>query len=166
MEAIMHKRLVILGLVVFFVLTTGTLLYAHFANAVLKTDMSDPAQVVSARKGLMQAIRGNMIDINKKMKAGKIEDISADGANVAAIATVLPVFYKETYKDVYPVKGSKTYFKGARPADYEAASEKMRAPGMAIKMAAEKKDKAGVSAGLEALTGSCGGCHSAFRGKY
>ena len=102
----------------------------------------------------------------KELKAGKIEDISADGANVAAIATVLPVFYKETYKDVYPVKGSKTYFKGAKPAEYEAASDKMRAAGMAIKMAAEKKDKAGVSAALEALGGSCGGCHKAFRGKY
>ena len=162
----MHKRIVIFGLVGLFVLGTGTLLYAHFADRVLKTDMSDPAQVVSARKGLMHAIRDNMVDINKKSGAGNIEDISVNGSNIAAIAAVLPVFYKETYKDVYPVKGSKTYFKGANPAEYEAAAEKLRVAGMAIKTAAEKKDEAGVSAAMEALSGSCGGCHSAFRGKY
>jgi cytochrome c556 len=162
----MHKRIVICGLVGLFVLATGTLLYAHFANSVLKTDMSDPAQVVSARKGFMQAIRGNMIDLNNKLKAGDIENMAANGGNIAALATVLPVLYKDTYKDVYPVKGSNTYFKGAKPAEYEAASEKLRAAGMAIKEAAEKNDKSGISAAMEALKGSCGGCHKAFRGKY
>ena len=162
----MHRNILIFGLTGLLILATGTLLYAHFAMGVLKSDMSDPAQVVAVRKGFMQAIKGNMVDINKKLKAGNIEDTSVDGGNIAALATVLPVLYKETYKEVYPVKGSKTYFKGAKPAAYEAASEKLRSAGMAIKQAAEEKDKAGVNAAMESLKSSCGGCHSAFRGKY
>jgi cytochrome c556 len=78
----------------------------------------------------------------------------------------LPVLYKETHKGVYPFKGSKTYYKGATAVKFEAASEKMRATGMGVKKAAEKKDKTAVGAAMESLMAACGGCHSGFRGKY
>jgi cytochrome c556 len=162
----MHRKIVICGLVGPVILATATLLYAHFTDGVLKTDMSDPAQVVDVRKAFMQAIRSNMIDLNKKLKTGRIEDMAVNGGNIAALATVLPVLYEKVYKDVYPVEGSNTYFKGAKPAAFEAASDRLRSAGADIGMAAEKKNKAGVEAGLESLKASCGGCHSAFRGKY
>ena len=162
----MHRKKLICGLVGLLVLATGTLIFAQMGMGVLKGDMSDPAQVVSARKEFMHAIQGNMGDLNNKLKAGHIKDMAANGTSIAALATALPVLFKETYKEVYPVKGSATYYKGADPAEFEAAADKLRSAGMAIMEAAQKNDKAGVSAGMEALKGSCGGCHSAFRGKY
>jgi cytochrome c556 len=142
------------------------MLYAHYAEGVLKTDMGDPSQVVMVRKGCMEAIKGNMIDINKKLKAAHIQDIAVNGGNIAALASVLPVLYKETYKEVYPFKGSKTYYKGAPATEFETAAEKMRSAGMGVKAVADKNDKAGIGGAMESLMSSCGGCHSAFRGKY
>ena len=147
-------------------IATVSILHAHFAQQVLKTDMKDPNQVVGTRKFLMQAVKGNMIDLNKKLKAGNIKDISVNGTNIAAIAAVMPPLFMDAHKKSYPFKGSKTYYKSAEPAAFESASEKMRAAGMAIREAAEKGDQTGVKSGLEALKSSCGGCHSAFRGKY
>jgi cytochrome c556 len=162
----MEKKILLWGLTCLLVLATGTLLYAHYAEGVLKADMGEPAQVVMVRKGLMEAIKGNMIDINKKLKAAHIQDIAANGGNIAALASVLPVLYKETYKEVYPFKGSKTYYKGAPATEFEAAAEKMRAAGMEVKAVADRNDNAGMSAAMKSLMASCGGCHSAFRGKY
>ena len=162
----MGKKSMIIGLVCVFFLTAGSILSAHYVQSVLKTDMGDASQVVATRKFLMQAVRGNMIDMNQKLKAGNIKDAALNGTSIAALATLLPPLYKEVHKDLYPFEGSKTYFKGAAPAAFESAADKMRAAGMDIKNAAEKGDQAGVKAGLGALKSSCGGCHSAFRGKY
>lgn len=162
----MGKKILVWGFSCLLLLATGTLLYAHYAEGVLKADMGDPAQVVMVRKGLMEATKGNMIDINKKLKAGHIQDIAVNGGNIAALASVSPVLFKETYKSIYPFKGSKTYYKGATAAQFEAAAEKLRSAGMEVKRASDKNDKAGVGTAIKSLTGSCGGCHSAFRGKY
>lgn len=162
----MGKKSIVVGIACFLILTAGSILYAHYAQSVLKTDMSDAAQVVTARKLLMQAVRGNMGDMNNKLKAGNIKDMATNGTDIAALAVVLPPLFKDVHKDLYPFEGSKNYFKGADPAAFESASDKMRAAGMAIKDAADKGDQAGVQAGLDALKSSCGGCHSAFRGKY
>ena len=162
----MDKKILIWGFACLLVLATGTLLYAHYAEGVLKTDMGEPVQVVMVRKGCMEAIKGNMIDINKKLKAAHIQDIAVNGGNIAALASVLPVLYNETFKNVYPFKGSKIYYKGATAKEFEAASEKMRSAGMGVKAVADRNDKAGMSAAMESLMAACGGCHSAFRGKY
>ncbi len=162
----MKKKIFHWGFACLLVLATGTMLYAHYAEGVLKTDMGDPSQVVMVRKGCMEAIKGNMIDINKKLKAAHIQDIAVNGGNIAALASVLPVLYNETFKDVYPFKGSKTYYRGATAKEFEAASEKMRSAGMGVKAVADRNDKAGMSAAMESLMAACGGCHSAFRGKY
>lgn len=162
----MEKKILHWGFACLLVLATGTLLYAHYAEGVLKTDMGEAAQVVMVRKGCMEALKGNMIDINKKLKAGHIQDVAVNGGNIAALASVLPVLYKETYKDVYPFKGSKTYYKGSTAVEFEAAAEKTRSAGMGVKVVADKNDKAGVGAAMDSLMASCGGCHSAFRGKY
>ena len=162
----MGKKSIVLGVACFLVLAAGGILYAHYAQKVLNTDMSDASQVVATRKFLMQAVKGNMIDMNKKLKADNVPDTTTNGTDIAAMAVVLPPLFKEVHKDLYPFEGSKTYFKGAAPAAFESAADKMRASGMDIKNAAEKGDQAGVKAGLGALKSSCGGCHSAFRGKY
>ncbi len=162
----MGKKSIVLGVACFLILAGGGILDAHYARKVLNTDMDDASQIVATRKFLMQAVRGNMIDMNKKLKAGNIADTATNGTDIAALAVVLPPLFKEVYKDRYPFEGSKTYFKGAAPAAFESAADKMRAAGMDINNAAEKGDQAGVEAGLGALKSSCGGCHSAFRGKY
>jgi len=148
------------------IIATGGILHAHFAQQVLKTDMTDADQIVGTRKFLMQAVKVSMIDLSKKQKAGHIKDISANGTSIAAIATVMPPLFKDRHPKSYPFKGSKSYFKGAASADFESASEKLRAAGMATMQAAEKADPTELDSGIGALKSSCGSCHATFRGKY
>ena len=89
-----------------------------------------------------------------------------NAGNIAALAAVLPPLYRETLEEVYPVKGSNTFFKGAPAPEFEKASERLGSAALLMKEASERDDKAGVRAGLETLQASCGACHSAFRGKY
>ena len=53
----MTKKALLILLVGLVVLMTISTLYAHYAENVIKTDMSDPLQVVKARKFLMEAIK-------------------------------------------------------------------------------------------------------------
>ena len=162
----MGRKCIVVGLTCFLILAAGSMLYAQYGQSVLKTDMSDAAQVVSTRKFLMHAIQGNLMDMNNKLKAGNVKDTAANGIDIAALAAVLPPLFKDAHKDLYPFEGSKTYFKGAPAAEFESHADKLRAAGMVIKDAAEKGDQAGVNAGVDAVKSSCGGCHSAYRGKY
>jgi hypothetical protein len=158
----MGKKGFLFGMAVVFIITTSGISYAQ---DVLKSDMKDGVQVVKARKSLMQAVNANIQDADQKLKAGNVKEIGANGINIVAIATVLPPFFKEAHEKAYPIEGSQTFFKGAPAAEFEAAADKMRAAGMEIRQAAEKGDKAGVEAGIKSVKSSCGGCHSAFRGK-
>ena len=161
----MHKKTLFMlsaGLVVFMTVST---LYAHYARSVLKTDMSDALQVVMARKFLMDATKEHMIALNKKLKAGKLRDVAINGETIAAFATLMPPLFRETHKEVYPIKGSRTFFKGAPPAQFEKAADKMRSAAMDIKKASESGNQDKLNTGVQLLGASCGGCHSAFRGK-
>lgn len=162
----MGKKSIFVGLTCLLILAAGSVLYAQYGRSVLKTDMNDASQVVSTRKFLMHAIQGNLIDINSKLKAGNVKDTAVNGIDIAALAAVLPPLFKDTHKDLYPFMDSKSYFKGAPAAAFESQADRLRAAGKDIKTAAEKGDLAGVKTGVEALKSSCGGCHSAYRGKY
>ena len=86
--------------------------------------------------------------------------------NIAALATLMPLVYEETYPEVYPIKGSKYFFKGAPPAETEAAYENLRIQAEELMKLASAGDKSGVEAQLGKLFGACGGCHKPYRGKY
>lgn len=159
----MGKKGFLRGMAFLLVIATSGISYAQ---DVLQSDMKEGVQVVKARKSLMQAINANIQDADQKLKAGTVKEIAANGINIVAISTVLPPFFKEAHEKVYPIEGSKTFFKGAPAKEFEAAAAKMRAAGLEIRQAAEKGDKSGVEAGIKAVRGSCGGCHTAFRGSY
>ena len=158
------KALLILsvGLVVLMTIST---LYAHYAESVIKTDMGDSLQVVKARKFLMEATKDNMIALNQKLKAGNFKDGAIHGESIAAFAVVLPPLFKETHKGVYPIKDSRSFFKGAPPVQFEKAAEKMRAAAMTVKKAFEGMNQDEIKGAVQSLGAACGGCHSAFRGK-
>lgn len=135
-----------------------------YAEGVLKTDMRSPNQVVKARKYLMWAAKMNVGDAAKKFEAGNITDIQANGAALALMGKVMAPLYKDTHESAYNGEGK--YYKGAAPADFEAAAEKFRLAAQTVRMQAEKGDKDGVANAMGLLQKSCGACHDAYRGKY
>ncbi len=137
-----------------------------YAQGVLNSGQQSPEQVVSARKFAMVALAANAGDLGAKIKAGKIKEIVTHATSIAALATFLPLVYEKTYPEVYPVKGSKYFFKGATSAQIEAAAENMRVQAEKLMRLAAANDKSAVEAQVGNLFGSCGGCHKQLRGKY
>ncbi len=137
-----------------------------FAADVLLPGSSAPAQVVAARKYAMAAIGGLAGDIKAKIGAGGIKAVSASARAIASLATFLPLVFSETYAEVYPVEGSKYFYKGAaidlfaaRAGDFGAAAEQLA-------RLADAGDKAGAEAQSNQLLAACGACHTPFRGQY
>ena len=159
----MKKRtLLVLGLIVFACMITATI----YAQGVLKPNAKTPEQVVAARKFAMGALGANFGDLTGKIEAGNIKGVAANAKSIAALATFLPLVYEEIYPEVYPVKGSKSFFKGASLSDIEAASENLRIQAEELMKLASADDKSGVQAQVEKLLGSCKNCHKQTRGKY
>ncbi len=157
-----RKALMILSLIVLVCMMAVTI----DAQGVLKPNQRSPEQVVAARKFAMGAMGANAGDLKGKIKTGNIKGIAANAASIAALATFLPLVYQETYSQVYPVKGSKYFFKGAPLANTEAAYENLRIQAQKLMKLASANDKSGVEAQTEKLFGACGSCHKAYRGKY
>ncbi len=134
------------------------------AEGVLQTDMGSAQQVVKTRKYLMEMVKMNTADAAKKFEAGQLGDIQANGAAVALAAKVMPPLYKEKHEAAYDGRGK--FFKGANPADFEAASEAMRLAAQDVRRNAEKADKTGVAQAMGQLEQSCGACHNAYRGSF
>jgi cytochrome c556 len=155
------RRWIVGSVVVMLTLLVAGMLYAE---GVLKTDMRSPEQIVKARKYLMQAVKLNVGDAAKKFEAGNMADIQANGAALALMGKVMPPLYKDTHETAYSGKGK--YYKGAAPADFEAAAEKFRVAAQTVRMQAEKGNKDGVAKAMGQLQQSCGACHEAYRGKY
>ena len=137
-----------------------------YAQGVLKPGRQSPEQVVSARKFAMGALAANARDLGAKIKAGNIKGVVTHATSIAALATFLPLVYEETHSEVYPVKGSKYFFKGAPQADTEAGYESLRIQAQKLMKLASANDKSGVEAQTGKLFGACGSCHKAYRGKY
>ncbi len=159
----MKKRvLLVSGLMVFVCMIAATI----YAQGVLKAKARTPGQVVAARKLGMGALAANAGSIKGKIKAGDIKGVAVDAKNIAALATFFPLVYEETYSQVYPVKESKTFFKGAAIENMVAGFENLRTHAEELGKLASADNKSGVEAQLGNLFGACGGCHKATRGKY
>ncbi len=155
------RRLTVLSMIVLGWLAVGTI----YAQGVLKPSPSSPDEVVAARKFAMRAIGANVGEIREKIKAGNIKEITANAASIAALATFLPLVYKEEYSDVYPVAGSEYFYRAEIP-DVVAAFDNLRVQAEELMKLSDAGDKSGVEAQIRNLLGSCGGCHKPARGKY
>jgi hypothetical protein len=144
----------------------GTAAGQVFAADVLLPGSSAPAQVVAARKYAMGAIGGLVGDIKAKIAAGGIKAITASARAMASLATFLPLVYDETYAEVYPVEGSKYFFKGGAAAELAARAGDFKAAAEQLAGLAEQGDKAAVDAQSNQLLAACGACHTSFRGQY
>jgi hypothetical protein len=136
-----------------------------YAQGVLKPSPSSPEEVVEARKFAMRMIGANAGDIRGKIKAGNIKGVAANAGSIAALATFLPLVYKEEYRDVYPMKGSKYFYK-AEISDVARAFGDLRAQAEELMKLAAAGDKSGVEAQARKVLGACGGCHKPARGQY
>jgi hypothetical protein len=113
----------------------------------------------------MRIIGANVREIRGRIKAGSIDGVAANAGSIAALATFLPLVYKDTYPNVYPVKGSKYFYK-AEISDVEAAFEDLRTQAEELRKLAAADDRAGIEAQARKLLGTCGGCHKPARGQY
>ena len=155
-----------LGAAVLAIVLLGATGAELFATDVLLASPSSPQQVVAARKYAMAAIGGLVGDIKAKIGAGSVKAVSASARAMASLATFLPLVYKETYAEVYPVEGSKFYFKGAPAAAIAARAGDLNAAAEELARVADKDDKAGADAQSNQLLASCGACHTPYRGQY
>ncbi len=157
----MRKSLSVLGLMILVCLIAATI----SAQGVLKSNPSSPTEVVTARKFAMKVMGGNMQEIREKVKAGNIKEIGSNAGSIAALAVFMPTVYKEEYRDVYPVKGSKYFYKAEIP-DVSTPYEGLRVQAEKLSELAAIGDKSGVEAQLPRLLGACGSCHKQSRGEY
>lgn len=157
-----QRAFLILGLVVLACVIAATI----SAQGVLKPHQKSPEQVVAARIFAMRALGANFGDLSGKIKAGNIKGVAANAKSIAALATFIPLVYEETYPEVYPVKGSKYFLKGAPLSDIVAASENLRTQAEELMKLTSVDDKSGVQAQVKKLLGSCKNCHRSYRGKY
>ncbi len=157
-----RKALMILGSIVLGCVIAATI----YAQGVLKPNQKSPEQVVAARKFAMGAMGANVGDLKGKIKAGNIKGVAANASSIAALATFLPLVYEDRYTQVYPVEGSKYFFREAPLANIEIASENLRVQAQELMKLASADDKSRVNAQVEKLFGACGGCHKAYRGEY
>ena len=137
-----------------------------FATDVLLPSQSSPAQVVAARKYAMMSIGGLVGDIKAKIGAGSVKAVSASARAMASLATFIPLVFKDTYAEVYPVEGSKYFFKGANASAVAAGAADLSAAAEELARIADKDDKARADAQSNKLLASCGTCHTPFRGQY
>jgi cytochrome c556 len=155
------KRIITVVLAAALVFSVAGLLWAE---GVLKTGLDSPRQIVHTRKYLMHTAKLNVEDAAAKFEAGDFGAIQANGAALVLSAKVMPPLYKEKHAQAYTGQGK--YFKGAAPADLEAAAEAMRAAAQQVRMSAEKGDKNGAAQAMGQLQQSCGACHKAYRGDF
>lgn len=157
----MKKVLSMLSVVILVCLTAATV----FAQGALKSGPSSPTEVVAARKFAMKMMGANVQDIREKIKAGNIKDVGTNAGSIASLAIFMPLFYKEEYRDVYPVKGSKYFYK-AEIQDVARAYEDLKVQSEKLMELATTGDRSAVEGQLPRLLGSCGSCHKPARGEY
>jgi cytochrome c556 len=157
------KTVTVLSLILLICMMAATI----YAQGVLSsTGQKSPGQAVAARKFAMRTLGANFGDVRGKIKAGNIKGIAANASSIAALATFLPLVFGERYPGVYPVKGSKYFFKGAPRKNIEGGFRNLRTRAAGLMKSASAGDKSGVEAQFGKLGGACNGCHKAFRGEY
>jgi cytochrome c556 len=138
---------------------------AAFATDVV-TPGATPSQVVAARKLAMGANGALAGDMQAKLTAGNVKQVAADARAMAAIAALMPLVFTETYTDVYPVQGSKFFFKEGAAEDFAALAGGLNTAAEALAKIAESGDRAAASAQFGKIGAACGACHGEFRGQY
>ncbi len=154
------KRLMILGSIIL-VFALATTIYAQ---TVLKAGQNSPSQIVAARKFAMRMLGANARDLTGKIKGGNLKGIGANAGSIAALATFLPLVFQETHSSVYPVQGSKYYYKGGLP-DVGAAFGNLKREAQALMRLSQSSDKSAIEAQRGKMLGACGACHKAVRGQ-
>ncbi len=149
----------------------GALLLCLAAGTLAALDVvvpgqATPAQVVAARKFAMMANAMNAGDLNAKLSAGNIKAMAADAQSMASVGAFLPVAFAEAYPEVYPVAGSKFFFKSGSKEQFQALAQTFTTTAEDLAKLAEKESKDAVAAQMPKLLGACGACHAVFRGNY
>jgi hypothetical protein len=106
----------------------------------------------------MKIMGANMQEIREKVKAGNIKEIGSNAGSIAALAIFMPTVYKEEYRDVYPVKGSKYFYK-AEISGTAIPYEDLRVQAEKLTELAAVADKSAVETQLPRLLSACGSCH-------
>jgi hypothetical protein len=158
------KKILVISILA--VILLGVAAEQLLATDVLLPGSSAPAQVVAARKYAMVAIGGLVGDIKAKIGAGSLKAVSASARAMASLATFLPLVFNETYAELYPVEGSKFFYKGATIPAIAARAGELSAAAEQLARLADGGDKAGVDAQSNQVLASCGACHAPFRGQY
>jgi cytochrome c556 len=158
----MHEKgLIILSSIVLVLVISASI----FAQTVLKEGQNSPSQIVASRKFAMKMLGANVGDLSGKIKAGNFQGVAANAGSITALATFLPLAYQETHADVYPMQGSKYYYKGGLP-NIGAAFGNLKMEAQALMKLSKSNDKAAIEAQRGKMLGACGACHKATRGDY
>lgn len=158
----MHeKSLTILSSIVLVLVLSASI----FAQTVLKEGQNSPLQIVSARKFAMRMFGANVGDLSGKIQSGNLKGVAANAGSIAALATFLPLAYQKTHADVYPVEGSKYYYKGGLP-DVGAAFRNLKKEAQALMEVTQSNDHSAIETQKGKLLETCGACHEAARGQY
>ena len=137
---------------------------AFAETGVLSPDDAKPKQVVLARKFVKNTLFANFKELQGKMKAGNITGISVNAKTIAALASLLPLVFKETYTEVYPISGSKYYYKGGSLSRFVQAAQNLFDQAETLAKLSESNDTSGVEAQMSKLFDNCKACHSTYRG--
>ena len=157
----MKKNLTKLLLIVSLLFFTGS---AFGELVVLNPDDASPEEVVLARKCAKKTMMANFKELKGKMEAGNIKEIAGNAKTIAALATSLPLMYKTTYSEVYPISGSKYHYKGGDLAGFVQATQNVFDEAQTLAKLSESNDASGVEAQVPKLLASCKACHATFRG--
>jgi hypothetical protein len=157
----MHRKVIGLTLVLL-----GVTALAAFAVDVLVPGESTPQQTVAARKLAMAANGALAGDTQAKIASGNVKAAVANARALMSIATFLPLVFTETFSEVYPVAGSKYFFKGGDPADVARLAGGLAGAAEDLLKAADSGDKTAAGEKAGKLGGSCGACHAVLRGSY
>jgi hypothetical protein len=83
---------------------------------------------------------------------------------LAALGAFFPVAFAEAYPEVYPVPGSKYFFKNGPMNQFRELAQSFTTSAEELANQAEKESKDGVTAQMPKLFGACNACHAVFRG--
>lgn len=141
-------------------LTTAVLLAGP--GAALAAD--EPKELVEYREAVMTSLGGHAGSIARIVKQQVSYDhIQAHADAIAATAPLLrDLFPENSGPDDYAETEALSAI-WERPAEFEAAIEKLETAAEAFQGVAGSGDRAQVLAAFQQLGGACGGCHEDFR---
>ena len=113
----------------------------------------------------MRMFGANVGDLTSKIQDGNLKGVTANAGSIAALATFLPLAYQETYAGVYPLEGSKYYYKGGLP-DVGAAFRNLKQEAQELMEISQSNEQSAIETQKGKLLETCGACHAAARGQH